>query len=273
MDLAHWRYIEATHPVYDRPVDVERWEFATAGLEPDEYQVPEEEEAEELPTGQPYPQQEPLHMDVEGMPSLDWYQKDASGNTILTMRLNSPWVGRMDLRELVAQARAMFEAFKRLSRGPLSYDDLEALRHPYGYGIPGEPFSWERLTRPRKVPRYRVTLLGRRSLGHIRGMRGSVPTMSVVNIHTGEFERAWRWTYSMRGDGLTLTFWNQRKSERGAPVAWFLAHATYKMQAHGPWEVVPRRYWPRIVAAWRTAAQRAALEAKTRAGLYGREAV
>ncbi len=271
MDVTYWRFLDETHPLYDRPADATRWEFATRGLVPEPYRTPSDTETVQLPSGQPYPQEEPLHMAVTGLPALDWYQ-NASGHTVLTMRLHSEFVADMDLSAVVTAARAMFEDFKRLSEGPLTYTDLRKLNHPYGYGAPDEPSSWAKLRRPRKVPRYAVVeRRGRVSVGHIRGIRGSVPTLAVVNRQTGEFYRSWRWTYSVRGDGLTLTFWNERRSERGAPVAWFLAHGTRYMQAHGPWEVVPRRHWPLIVNAWRRAAREAAQRRRLAEGLYGRE--
>jgi len=275
VDLSYWHYLEQAHPVYDRPPEAERWEFATPGLTPAPYEVPPEEEAPvTLDTGQPYPQRELLQMHFEVSPSLEWHQS-AAGNTVLTMHLSSDLMGDMDLGDVVQAARAMFDDFKAHSRGPLTRYDLRDLGHPYGYGAPDEPPTWEKLGRPREVPRFPQVLregqLRRVSLGHVRGMRGSVPTMSVVNRDTREFERSWRWTYSVRGDGLTLVFWNERKSERGSPISWFLAHGTIWMQAHGPWEVVPTAHWPQIVNAWRTAAQRAALGQRRDAGTYGAE--
>jgi len=69
--------------------------------------------------------------------------------------------------------------------------------------------------------------------------------------------------------GVVLTFWNERKSERGAPVAWFLAHGSVKMQAHGPWETVPRWFWPRLVTAWRAEARRASMRQRALEGQFG----
>jgi len=239
VDLQYWRYMEETHPVYDRPPDVEAWPFAQPlpvrgghELLPDPYREAEEAEAAGLID-------EPLHMSIEGLPRLDWYQ-NAAGHTVLTLRLFSAYAEDMDVSEVVAAARTMFEDFKLHSRGPLTRADLRDLEHPYGYGTPDEPQSWARLQAPRKVPRYPVVKrregLRRVSLGHVRGIRGSVATMAVVNRDTGKFERDWRWTYTVSGAGVTLTFWNERVSETGAPVAWFLAHGTIWMQtAPGRW--------------------------------------
>jgi len=273
MDLQYWRFMERTHPVYERPPEAEAWEFARPlpvrggwALHADPYREAEEEEAAGLI-------EEPLHMSIEGMPALDWYQ-NAAGHTVLTLRLFSAYAEDMDLTEIVAAARAMFDDFKAHSRGPLDRADLARLGHPYGYGEPGAP-TWARLQTPRKVPRYAVsgTQMRRVSLGHVRGIRGSVPTMSVVNRDTGEFERDWRWTYTVSGVGITLTFWNERLSGAGAPVAWFLLHGTIWMQAHGPWSVVPVRHWPALVQAWRAAALRAALARRRDEGVYGTEAI
>ncbi|MGD9497964.1 MAG: hypothetical protein AB7Y46_16795 [Armatimonadota bacterium] len=264
MDLTMWYYADESHPVYSRPRDADRWAFVLPGMQAAPYE--EAEEGVELDTGHVYPTGEPLQLTMPAMPALEWHQT-AAGNTVLTMRLHSDWAAEIEMADVLEAARAMWEDFRRHSRGPLTYQDLADLGHPYGYGTPRQALTWEKLGRPRKVPRYYAG----RSLGHPRGIRGSVPTMSVVNYHTGEFEAAWRWSYSWRGDGLTLVFWNERKSEAGAPVAWFLAHGTVWMQAHGPWEVVPRRHWSPIVNAWRQAAQRAALRARARVGQFGTE--
>ena len=268
MDTAYWTYLDDRHPMYDRPSDARRWEFAQRGLRPAEYDVPDGDPPAYTRSGAPYPQGEDLSMGFDTLPSLRWRQ-GPGGNTILTFSLRSAHIADMDLSAVVEAARSMWLDFKAHSRGPYSRHDLRALNHPYGYGTPDEPPTWEKLTRPRKVPRYGETLLGRRSIGHVKGIRGSVPTMSVVNRTTGEFEGAWRWSYAVRGDGLTLTFWNERRSERGAPIAWFLAHGTVKMQAHGPWEVVPRAHWGAIVGAWSAAARVASQERALAEGLYG----
>jgi hypothetical protein len=254
VDLTHWRFLDSSHPAYDRPPDADNWAFALPRMTPDDYDTDEDGTVSE-----------PLHMDLDAIPSADWYQRDGSGNTVLTLRLNSRHAAGMDMQEVVGIARDMMEGFRAHSQGPLGYDALAELGHPYGYAAPNQRKTWADLGVPRKVPRY----YNGRSLGHIRGLRGSVPTMSVVNRHTGDFLRGWRWTYSRRSDGVTLTFWNERKSATGAPIAWFLAHGTRTMQAHGPWEVVPRRFWPSIVQAWRRAAQLAALHERTQAGVYG----
>lgn len=271
MDTAYWTYLDERHPIYDRPEEADRWQFAPEGLETQEYDEPDEEEALEAPGGQPYPQGEALSMDVAGLPSLEWRQ-GPSGNTILNFRLRSQHARAMDLDPIVDAAREMWRDFRRHSRGPYSLEELADMGHPYGYGERGSTPSWGRLSDPRKVPRYAETLEGRKSIGHPRGIRGSVPNMSVVNKQTEgpeSFEQSWRWSYAQRGDGLTLSFWNERKSETGAPIAWFLAHGTIHMQAHGPWETVPRKHWPSIVNAWRQAARKAAQRTALDEGLFG----
>jgi len=262
VDLALWQFAERTHPVYERPAEATRWPFArpvpyaaTEGVEPAEY-----EEGEEGLVS------EPLQMSLEAVPSADWYQKDASGNTVLTLRLHSGYAPQMDLDPIRQMAGQMYDMFRALSRGPLSYRDLRLMGHPYGYGQPEEELTWRKLGEPRKVS-WRTP--EGESWRHIAGIRGSVATMAVVHRHTGQFEAAWRHSLMATPDGVVLTFWNERKSERGAPVAFFLAHGTVKMQAHGPWETVPRWFWPRLVNAWRAEARRASMRQRALEGQFG----
>ena len=254
VDVRVWEFAEETHPVYERPLGEERWPVAYRGWTPTPY--------EEVPGAskglweQPFPQQEPERMTFDLSGAVDLYVT-AQDNVVIRMRLNSRYVTSMDLSEIRALGTQMYEAFRALSRGPLSLQELRRLGHPYGYDVPRGGSRWEALRNPREVP-WRSPFTGQ-SLRHVRGMRGSVGTLDVVNLQTGQFERAWRWNMIATGGSVTLSFWNERKSRTGAPVAWFLAHGTIYMQAHGPWTVVPERFWPLLVRAWRAEALRASL--------------
>jgi len=186
-------------------------------------------------------------MDVVGHPSVDMHLS-ASGNTVQTIRLRSKYIKDMDLSGMKRLAQQMFNAYKRLSRGPYSSGDLRDMGHPYGYGHPRSrstghvKATWTTLRNPRQMPGF----VGK----HRVGARGFVQNRAVVNSQSGAFERAWRWNMVPSADGLILNFWNERKSDRGAPISWFLAHGTVKMQAHGPWPYVLDQMLPLFQAEW-----------------------
>ena len=240
MRLQEWEFIQS-HPVYQRPPEDSRWAFGLPGLRPRAY-VPHR------PPGAAMPETltEPLRMDVVGHPSVDLHLT-AAGNTVQTIRLHSKHAGGMDLSRIGQLARQMWEAYKRLSRGPYTQRDLRMMGHPYGYehnrtAAGYVQAAWSTLRNPRKIPGF---------VGAYRtGPRGFVGNRAVVNSQTGEFERAWRWNMVPSGDGLLLNFWNERKSETGAPISWFLAHGTIFMQAHGPWQEVLDQMLPLIQAEW-----------------------
>lgn len=263
MNLQHWTYTQG-HPVYQRPPEATRWAFGMPGLRPRAY-------TPYRPPGASMPERitEPLRMDVEGHPSVDLHQT-AAGHTVQTIRLRSKYVRDMDLAEIRRLARQMFESYKRLSRGPYSYRDLRMMGHPYGYAHSRTPqgyvkATWTGLSRPRKQPGFK---------GQYRtGPRGFVANRAVVNYHTGKFERAWRWSMMVTADGLILNFWNERKSDTGAPISWFIAHGTIYMQAHGPWPYVLDQMLPAIQAEWHKQAVTASRARDLDEGMFGEDTV
>lgn len=237
MRIDEWEFADRTHPVYERPPADTRWPVGLPGQVPAEYTQRWRDLQQDPLTV------EPLQMDTVGYPSVDVYRTPA-GRTIQKIILRSQYTQDIDVSGIERLAREWMHYMRFMSLGPYSLRLLRKMGHPYGYGKAGSAPSWERLGAPRRVPR-----MGR--LAYIRGIRGRVSDRSLVNLQSGEFWRAWSWRLLRWHGGLTLLVLNP------TPQAWWLAHGTYRMQAHGPWATVAKRMLPRMHAAWRLAAYHA----------------
>lgn len=255
MRVSEWEFADRNHPVYGRPEEAANWQFGPAGMRP----LPYHEDEQGTVT-------EDLRMEMEGHPSVDIYQAP-SGSTIQSVQLHSKYSPEIDLKLVEAAAREWYEDLTRLSFGPYSLSDLREMGHPYGYGDKREPYTWERLHRPRAIPRMGAHL---RSMGYRKGM----PDRSVVNRQSGRFSESWNLRVLRWMGGVNVLFINS------APYSWFLAHGTYKMQAHGPWPYAATYHIGALMKAWRLAAYRAWREGVQRArnaeaamqGQFGEEA-
>jgi hypothetical protein len=199
---------------------------------------------------------ETLRMVEAGHPSVEIFQA-ASGETVQRVTLRSQYTDAIDLTQIRDVAQRWYLALCDASRGPYSLAALRAMGHPYGFGSTAEP-SWDRLYEPRNVPR-----MGR--YAYLRGQRGRVSDLSIVNLQSGRFANSWEWRivygtqaatwgYGVtieRSGALYIDFVNP------APYAWYLAHGTYKMQAHGPWQTASDRMLPQLQTTWRNAARQA----------------
>lgn len=239
MRVDEWAFAEATHPVYERPPGATRWPVAPPGLVPDEY---EDWQGTVV---------EPLRMSMEGYPSVDLYRAPG-GDTIQKVELRSNYMPDVDTAEIEQLAREWNALLVTMSWGPYTLDDLRAMGHPYGYGQKTDPptTGWGKLFQPRAIPRMPR---------HVPGIRGSVPNRSIINIQSGAFQSSWYVRILRWYGGLNLLFGNS------AMYAWFLAHGTRFMQAHGPWETVARRLLGRLHKVWRLTAYRAWQKAMERA--------
>ncbi|MBW3637058.1 MAG: hypothetical protein KY445_11455 [Armatimonadetes bacterium] len=118
---------------------------------------------------------------------------------VVEVRLRTRYAEELgDLRDLHALARQMLERFRAMSYGPYSAKMLRAVGHPYGRdkGV------------GRRVPR---GMFGR-SLGAVKGVRGSVPTLSVVNRQSGDFAASWSYEAVKAAGGATMRFINDSMS-------------------------------------------------------------
>ncbi|HEY0076808.1 MAG TPA: hypothetical protein VGB77_22180 [Abditibacteriaceae bacterium] len=175
---------------------------------------------------------EPNVLRVVGHPAVRIF-KDADNSTVIALRRN---IARME--ELGSDDLAFIEQFgervlgqlKAMSRGPLTKKDLRRLGHPFGYAK-----SWAKgdsQFKGRRVP----GVVGGKSLNHVKGVRGSVPSLSVINRQSGDFEKSWHWDWTRDEKGFEVRFWNTQ------PYAWLLAHGTMRMQPHGPWTYAPLQH-------------------------------
>ncbi len=187
----------------------------------------------------------PLVLDAVAQPSLRIYQESGTQDTVVSLTRKSQYMAHMeqqDLAELQELLQRELEMFKAMSRGPYSLKLLAAMGHPYGYdGVKNH-------TRVvRGVARQVMGL----SIGHIKGTRGSVPTMTIANEQSGDMVKAFEARLIQTSDGVILEIRNTAKAKKtGFPYPWALAASTSKMAAHGPWTYVPMRFLPLFNAAW-----------------------
>lgn len=248
MTPIRWAFTDPSHPAYERPPDVERWPYALPGYTPQKYRS-----RQGMTT-------EPLMMAEEGHPSVRLFQ-DETGATVQRVTLRTRYLQYMDLGRITELAREWHRLLAAMSLGPYSLEMLREMGHPYGYGATTTP-SWARLSQPRKRP----------SMGaaaYIKGLRGRVSDRSIINYQSGRLYESWsqRVTELPNGKGLALDF------VAGTDYAWYLAHGTVSMQAHGPWKTVADRELPVLQQAWRAEAtrawQRAQAEADAMSGQFG----
>jgi len=229
-----WEFAEDAHPVYHKPPEIERWPFALPGLTTPKYE--EDENGRII---------EPLEMGTEHFPSATIFQRGTA--TVQQVTLRSRFAQDMDLSEVEQIQASWLAAMRDMSQGPYTSAMLAEMGHPYGTRPPAtlgdvrEDMSWTKRKRRPKLPP-----MGKHA--HIRGMRGRVSNQSIVNKQSGNFERRWSTRVLRWFGGINLMFVNS------AFYAWFLAHGTIYMHAHGPWATVAQRFLPRLHKAWRLAA-------------------
>ncbi len=233
MRVDEWEFADAAHPVYERAPQETRWPAALPRMIPDEYMDIEGQTVE------------PLHMSMEGYPSIDLY-KGPGGSTIQKAILRTAQDMRdVDLTEIERIAEEWLKHLRTMSLGPYSLKTLREMGHPYGFGERGEPPSWQRLKRPRAIPR----AVGRQAIRP--NFRQPAPDRAFINLQSGDLYRSWHKMQLQWYGGLNLLWLNSTRQ------AWWLAHGTYRMQAHGPWATVAEELLPRLHKAWRRATYRA----------------
>lgn len=201
----------------------------------------------------------PAFLDVIGQPSLKVYFEN--GATVVELTRLSQFTPNMRLTDMVGMQRwsdDVFNLLVNMSRGPYTKKDLAQAGNPYGFDLVLQ--DGKATKQRRRVPRY----INSKSIGHVKGVRGSVPTMTVINSPSGNFARHWTHEIRVRPDGISMVWRNDATSDKGFPYSWALAAGTEKMQAHGPWTYAVLQYINQIDVEWRrqawAAAQRGALD-------------
>lgn len=163
-----------------------------------------------------------------GQPSVRMFRDPATGYTIIEARRNTQFMEQItndDLAQLEAWGNMMLQRYRALSEGPYSLAMLRKMEHPYATAPAADGSK-------RKVPRRSgPRRFGGVSIGHAPGIRGSVPTMNVVNRQgRGENALADKWRMEVLHDarGVAVRIINE------TPQAWFVLAGTRKMVAHGP---------------------------------------
>lgn len=197
------------------------------------------------------------HLKVIGQPSLIIYQDPATHDTVIELKRKTRFAQIIqpgDIAPIEALADNVLALLRNMSQGPLTTKLLREMGHPYGYNLNPRK-GWQ----PRHVP---GGIVGR-NIGKIKGVRGSVPTLTVINRQSGKLADSWTFDLIRTPDGVTLQWRNTAKTEKGnAPYPWFLAASTKRdgrplMQAHGPFAYAPLQSIPQIDIAWRRVAQQA----------------
>lgn len=172
-------------------------------------------------------------LEVAGLPSVK-IETPPNGGLRVVVTLRSRYAAQIAVGGFMFLEPIAIEALRRyvaLSRGPLRSAALRAMGHPYGRDKGGIG---------RRLPR----TAGGRRLGNVRGIRGSVADLAVVNSQTGRFANAWQYEIVAVSGGVQMVFSNT------APWAVFLATGTRKMQAHGPFTYVIATMQTQIRGAW-----------------------
>jgi hypothetical protein len=251
-----WEFAERTHPVYEREPGDTRWIAPPPGYRPAGY-VP-------WMVSERVNTREPLLMTEEGHPSVTIRRDGVDGPTVQEVKLSTRYGEMLEDEDLAAVRQAAtqwFEAMRALSRGTLTGSDLRSLGHPYGYGQPGNQNArWQQI---KQGPRGADWLFKRG--WHVKGVRGAVPPLSVVNYQSGHFYNSWEWTLEQTSAGVSLRFVNR------AFYAWFLSHGSIRAMAHGPWGEASSRYLGQVQQTWRAAVQTALRRRRAQEAQFGEE--
>lgn len=167
---------------------------------------------------------------------------DGKDGAKVVITLNTRYAAHLgDLKAVIAVADAMVARAESMSHGPLKAKTLRALGHPYGRDKEG----------PRRVPKG----YGGKSLVHIKGVRGSVPNLSVINEQTGKLARSWSSEVRKTDSGAVVEIINSTE------YSIFLAAGTGRMQAHGPFSFLPATFKGQLLGAWQKEIRAARLRA------------
>ena len=161
-----------------------------------------------------------------------------NGSASVSMRFSTPYMEYIrdsDLTKFRSIVATMVNTAVAMSKGPYSLKLLAAMGHPYATAPSTEDRVKALRRKGHNVPRYHAQPRIDKpnlSIGHIKGIRGSVATLAVTNIQSGHFSESWSSKVVRDAGGVSAVLLNS------AIYAYYLLEGTDKMIAHGPWEYV-----------------------------------
>lgn len=132
---------------------------------------------------------------------------------IKKLGVNSPGTYKMlarTIKEVGVTAAAM-------SQGPYKLNELAAMNHPYSANRPSGINRLSKLNPP-----------------------AGATKKDIINKQSGLLARSWQTHFELTPDGFEASLSNT------APWAWWLAHGTKNMRAHGPWKAAFQMHMPEI---------------------------
>lgn len=146
-----------------------------------------------------------------------------AGGAAITINRKSTYIrklGHQDLRDYKVLARIMKEVKAtaiEMSQGDYKLNELARMNHPYAKRRPSGIGRLTRLNPP-----------------------AGATKADIVNKQSGEFARSWQMDFTLTSAGF------EARLENDAPWAWWLAHGTSKMRAHGPFKAAFALHMPQI---------------------------
>lgn len=191
---------------------------------------------------------------VAGQPSIQ-LERLPNGGVSINIRRMPRFPGLVDAHDLegwLGVGDSIIRYLENMSHGPLTAKDRRRLGYPYGRGLRVEGGRY--MLKGKKRGK-----LGR--IGHVKGIRGSVPNMNIINNQTGRFDGAWRREIDLSGPESVL------RIICDDPVIAYLAFGTYKMQAHGPFTYAAVKFLPQINSVFQKAVRAAYARKRVEADL------
>lgn len=187
-------------------------------------------------------------IDIAGIPSAKLYQDAITRDATIGLLRQTQYLEYFDdaaFERIEALGNRMLAYLVAASRGPYTNRILAQMGHPYGYDH-GEDETKTPVTAVRNIPRSWRGL----GIGGVKGVRGSVPTKSIINRQSGTLEESWHFDVEQLTGGVLFKWSNGAKSKDGFPYPWALARGTRLMQPHGPWNDMPARYISEFNSLW-----------------------
>ncbi len=196
------------------------------------------------------PRTDDPYLEVAGQPSLRIFLENGTNDTVIELRRRSNYTDHMtDFSGLMHGQESALEMLRAMSQGPYTERDLIRLNRPYA----------TKNLASRKLP----SQFGGKRLNAVKGIRGAVPNLTIVNKQSGHFAESWESGFRIENGEVILTWRNTAKTERGFPYAFALAAGTTKMRAHGPFTYAVIRHMAQMDTAWRRESARAWHQSQT----------